>query len=194
MERFTEITKNDSRLIISSFFRKTTSERRNHMPRQSIFDMKFSNVFPLLIQKAERKNRTRDEVYEVTAWLTGYTPEQIGAALGSEISYGTFFTDAPSYNPRAGLIKGKICGVQVETIDDPLMKKIRQLDKLVDELAKGKTMEKILRLGRAFQTTNMGYIHCTEWRNTRGEIILKLRQQTELITFFLNDNIVYVFV
>ena len=104
------------------------------MPRQSIFDMKFSNVFPLLIQKAERKNRTRDEVYEVTAWLTGYTPEQIDAALGSEISYGTFFTDAPAYNP-----------VQVETIDDPLMKKIRQLDKLVDELAKGKTMEKILR-------------------------------------------------
>ena len=115
------------------------------MPRQSISDMKFSNVFPLLIQKAERKNRTRAEVYEVTAWLTGYTPEQIDAALGSEITYGTFFTDAPAYNPRAGLIQGKICGVQVETIDDPLMKKIRQLDKLVDELAKGKTMEKILR-------------------------------------------------
>ena len=88
------------------------------MPRQSIFDMKFSNVFPLLIQKAERKSRTRAEVYEVTAWLTGYTSEQIDAALGSEITYGTFFT---------------------------LMKKIRQLDKLVDELAKGKTMEKILR-------------------------------------------------
>ena len=86
------------------------------MPRQSIFDMKFSNVFPLLIQKAERKSRTRAEVYEVTAWLTGYTSEQIDAALGSEITYG-----------------------------DPLMKKIRQLDKLVDELAKGKTMEKILR-------------------------------------------------
>ena len=115
------------------------------MPRQSIFDMKFSNVFPLLIQKAERKSRTRAEVYEVTAWLTGYTSEQIDAALGSEITYGTFFTDAPSYNPHAELIKGKICGVQVETIDDPLMKKIRQLDKLVDELAKGKTMEKILR-------------------------------------------------
>ena len=94
------------------------------MPRQSIFDMKFSNVFRLLIQKAERKNRTRAEVYEVTAWLTGYTPEQIDAALGSEITYGTFFTDAPAYNPRAGLIQGKICGVQVETIDDPFIKKI----------------------------------------------------------------------
>jgi hypothetical protein len=131
--------------ITSSFFRKTTLERRNHMPRQSIFDMKFSNVFPLLIQKAERKNRTRDEVYEVTAWLTGYTPEQIDASLGSEITYGSFFIDAPAYNPRSGLIRGKICGIQVETIDDTLMKKIRQLDKLVDELAKGKAMEKILR-------------------------------------------------
>ena len=125
--------------------RKTTLERRKQMPRQSIFDMKFANVFPLLIQKAERKNRTRAEVYEVTAWLTGYTPEQIDAALGSEITYGTFFIDAPAYNPRSGLIKGKICGVQVETINDPLMKKIRQLDKLVDELAKGRPMEKIKR-------------------------------------------------
>ena len=120
-------------------------ERRDHMPRQSIFDMKFSNVFPLLIQKAERKNRTRAEVYEVTSWLTGYTAKQIDAALGSEITYGSFFIDAPAYNPRSGLIKGKICGVQVETIEDPLMKKIRQLDKIVDELAKGKAMEKILR-------------------------------------------------
>ena len=76
--------------------------------------MKFSNVFPLLIQKGLRgKARTRAEVYEVTAWLTGYTSEQIDAALGSEITYGTFFTDAPSYTPRAELIKGKICGVQV---------------------------------------------------------------------------------
>ena len=75
----------------------------------------------------------------------GYTPEQIDASLGSEITYGSFFIDAPAYNPRSGLIRGKICGIQVETIDDPLMKKIRQLDKLVDELAKGKAMEKILR-------------------------------------------------
>ena len=132
-------------MAASGFFRKTAPERRKQMPRQSIFDMKFANVFPLLIQKAERKNRTRAEVYEVTAWLTGYTPEQIDASLGSEITYGSFFIDAPAYNPRSGLIRGKICGIQVETIDDPLMKKIRQLDKLVDELAKGKAMEKILR-------------------------------------------------
>ena len=115
------------------------------MDNEKVFAMSFAKVYPMLIAKAERKGRTRAEVLEVTSWLTGYTPEQIDTALGSEITYGTFFTDAPSYNPRAELIKGKICGVQVETIDDPLMKKIRQLDKLVDELAKGKTMEKILR-------------------------------------------------
>ena len=115
------------------------------MPRQSIFDMSFSKVFPMLVQKAERKNRTRAEVYTVTEWLTGYTAEQIDAALESDITYGVFFTEAPAYNSRAELIKGKICGVQVETIEDPLMKQIRQLDKLVDELAKGRPMEKILR-------------------------------------------------
>ena len=115
------------------------------MPRQAISDMKFSKVYPMLIQKAERKNRTHSEVYEVTTWLTGYDPEQIDAALNSEVTYGTFFSNAPAYNSRAEFITGKICGIQVETIEDPLMKKIRQLDKLVDELAKGKPMEKILR-------------------------------------------------
>ncbi len=115
------------------------------MPRQAISDMKFSKVYPMLIQKAERKNRTCSEVYEVTAWLTGYEPEQIDATLNSEITYGAFFCNAPAYNSRAEFITGKICGIQVETIEDPLMKKIRQLDKLVDELAKGKPMEKILR-------------------------------------------------
>ena len=115
------------------------------MPRQSIFDMSFSKVFPMLVQKAERKNRTRAEVYTVTEWLTGYTAEQIDAALESDMKYGVFFTEAPAYNSRAELITGKICGVQVETIEDPLMKQIRQLDKLVDELAKGRPMEKILR-------------------------------------------------
>ena len=115
------------------------------MPRQSIFDMQFSKVFPMLVAKAEKKNRTRAEVYEVTEWLTGWTAEQIDAALASDMTYGTFFTEAPAYNNRAELITGKICGVQVESIEDPLMKKIRQLDKLVDELAKGKPMEKVLR-------------------------------------------------
>ena len=115
------------------------------MARQSIFDMRFQNVFSALIAKAERKGRTREEVYEVTAWLTGYTAEQIDAVMNSDITYGSFFSDAPAYNQRASLITGKICGIQVETIEDPLMKKIRQLDKLVDELARGKSMEHILR-------------------------------------------------
>ena len=115
------------------------------MARQSVFDMRFQKVYSALIQKAERKGRMREEVREVTAWLTGYSAEQIDAAMDSDITYGSFFSDAPAYNPRAALITGKICGIQVETIEDPLMKKIRQLDKLVDELAKGKPMEHILR-------------------------------------------------
>ena len=115
------------------------------MARRSAFDMRFQDVYSALIQKAERKGRTREEVKEVTAWLTGYSAEQIDAAMNSDITYGSFFSDTPAYNPRSVLITGKICGIQVETIEDPLMKKIRQLDKLVDELAKGKPMEKIIK-------------------------------------------------
>ena len=111
------------------------------MPRQSVFDMKVSKVYPLLVAKAEKKGRTKAEVDEVTAWLTGYDME----SANLDVSYAEFFNNAPAYNPRAELITGKICGIRVETIKDPLMKKIRQLDKLVDELAKGKPMEKILR-------------------------------------------------
>ena len=115
------------------------------MARESIFDMAFARVYPMLIQKAERKGRTRAEVDEAAAWLTGYTPEQIGEAMESGVTYGAFFADAPAWNPRADLITGKVCGVQVETVDDPLMKRIRQFDKLVDELAKGRPMEKVIR-------------------------------------------------
>ena len=115
------------------------------MPRQSVFEMQFSRVYPLLIQKAERKGRTRAEVLEITAWLTGYTAEQIEELLETDTAYGTFLAKAPSYNPQADRITGKICGVQVETIEDPLTKRMRQLDKLIDELAKGKAMEKVKR-------------------------------------------------
>ena len=115
------------------------------MPRQSVTEMKFAAVYPLLINKAERKGRIRREVNEVTSWLTGYTEEQIESLLSSDITYGDFFACSPDYNSRSELITGKICGVRVETIEDPLMKKVRQLDKLVDELAKGKPMEKVLR-------------------------------------------------
>lgn len=111
------------------------------MPRQSVFDMKVSKVYPLLVAKAERKGRTKAEVDEVIAWLTGYNME----AADLDVTYAEFFDNAPAYNPRAEMISGSVCGVKVESIQDPLMKKIRQLDKLVDELAKGKPMEKIKR-------------------------------------------------
>lgn len=115
------------------------------MANEKIFNMSFAKVYPLLIAKAERKNRTRGEILQVTEWLLGYTPEQTEAALQSDITYGDFFRLAPALNPNRKLIKGSVCGIKVELIEDPLMQDIRYLDKLVDELAKGKAMEKILR-------------------------------------------------
>ena len=115
------------------------------MDNEKVFAMSFGKVYPMLIAKAERKGRTREEVLEVTAWLTGYTHEQIVELLESGLSYGDFFRQAPALNPNRKLIKGSICGIKVELIEDPLMQEIRYLDKLVDELAKGKAMEKILR-------------------------------------------------
>ena len=109
--------------------------------RQSIFDMKFSTIYPLYLQKAQRKGRSKEEVDEIIKWLTGYEMKQVN----QEMTYRDFFNQAPAMNPRAELIKGKICGVQVETIEDPMMQKIRWLDKLVDELAKGRPLEKVLR-------------------------------------------------
>ena len=111
------------------------------MGRQAIFDMQFSKVYPLLVQKAERKGRSREEVDAAAAWLTGYDM----ASADLNVTCREFFGSAPAWNPRAELITGKVCGVQVEIIDDPLMKRIRQLDKLVDELAKGRPLEKVLR-------------------------------------------------
>ena len=115
------------------------------MENEKVFAMSFAKVYPMLIAKAERKGRTREEVLEVTAWLTGYTPEEIDVLLASDVSYGDFFRKAPALHPNRFLVKGSICGVRVELIEDPLMQEIRRLDKLVDELAKGKAMEKILR-------------------------------------------------
>lgn len=103
--------------------------------------MKVSQIYPLLVAKVERKGRTKAEVDEVIAWLTGYDM----ASVDMEMTYGAFFEHAPAMNPRASFIKGTVCGVRVEAIGDPLMQKVRWLDKLVDELAKGKPMEKILR-------------------------------------------------
>ena len=115
------------------------------MENEKVFAMAFTKVYPLLIAKAERKGRTRGEVLEVTSWLTGYSAEEIEKMLESDIAYGDFFRGAPALNPKRVLIKGSICGVKVELIENPLMQDIRRLDKMVDELAKGKAMEKILR-------------------------------------------------
>lgn len=115
------------------------------MPRTDVTQMPFAKLYSLLVNKAEKKGRTRQEVDEVTSWLTGYSPSDIVRLEQSDTSYGDFFRNAPAMNPNRALITGKVCGVQVETIEDPLMRDIRYLDKLVDELAKGKAMEKILR-------------------------------------------------
>lgn len=117
------------------------------MDNQKLFAMSFSKIYLLYIQKAERKNRTKEEVDEIICWLTGYNPESLQAQLDRNVSLETFFEEAPRMNPNAALIKGVVCGVRVEEIEDSLMQKVRWLDKLIDELAKGKKMEKILREG-----------------------------------------------
>ena len=114
------------------------------MEREKVLAMPFAKVYPMLITKAERKGRTREEVFAVTSWLTGYTGEALAALLDSTVSYGDFFRQAPCPHPNRIRIKGSVCGVKLETIADPLMREIRILDKLVDELARGKPLEKIL--------------------------------------------------
>lgn len=115
------------------------------MSGHPVFSMSFAKIYPLLVQKAERKGRNQAEVDEVVFWLTGYDAEGLKSQLDKNVDLATFYAEAPQMNPNRDLIKGVVCGVRVETIEDPLMKQIRQLDKLVDELAKGKPMEKILR-------------------------------------------------
>ena len=115
------------------------------MNNEKVFSMKFSKVYPLLVAKAKRKGRTKVEVDAIISWLTGYNSEQIQEQLKKEVDYKTFFEQAPQMNPNCHLITGSVCGIKVQEIEDPLMQKIRYLDKLIDELAKGKAMEKILR-------------------------------------------------
>ena len=114
------------------------------MPRTDVTQMSFAKLYPLLINKAVKKGRTREDVDQVTTWLTGYSAEDIARLEQSDTSYGDFFRNAPAMNPNRTLITGKVCGIQVEAIEDPLMREIRYLDKLVDELAKGKPMAQIL--------------------------------------------------
>jgi len=107
--------------------------------------MSFGSVYPLYVQKAAKKGRTKEEVDEVIEWLTGYSGEHLQHAIDANVDFEAFFAQAPLMNPKAGLITGVVCGVRVEDIADPLMQKIRYLDKLIDELAKGKKMASILR-------------------------------------------------
>ena len=122
-----------------------TIKRRTDMDNEKVYAMQFGRVYPLLVAKAEKKGRTRAEVDQIICWLTGYTEEEVGEAAKSAVAYGDFFRNAPQLNPDRKLIRGKVCGVSVEEIAEPLMQEIRYLDKLIDELAKGKAMEKILR-------------------------------------------------
>ena len=115
------------------------------MEKNRVFAMSFASVYPLYVQKAERKKRTKAEVDEIISWLTGYDRTGLKEQLRKKTDFETFFNRAPRIHPNASLIKGVVCGIRVEEIKDPLMKKIRYLDKLIDELAQGRKMEKILR-------------------------------------------------
>ena len=115
------------------------------MPRTDVTQMLFARLYPLLVSKAERKGRTRQEMDQVTAWLTGYSPEDIARLEQSGITYGAFFQNAPAMNPDRVRITGKVCGIRVEEVQDPLLREIRYLDKLVDELARGWPLERVLR-------------------------------------------------
>ncbi len=110
-----------------------------------VYSMSFASVYVLYIQKAEKKGRTKDEVDQIICWLTGYTQKQLDSQVKKKVDFKTFFKEAPKKNPKRKLINGIICGVRIEEIEEPLMREIRYLDKLIDELARGRAMEKILR-------------------------------------------------
>ena len=115
------------------------------MSEHRIFSTKFSGVYPMYVQKAERKGRTKEEVDRIICWLTGYSERGLEQELERGSDFKTFFAEAPAFHPNSALIRGVVCGVRVEEVEDPLMRRIRYLDKLVDELAKGKPLDKILR-------------------------------------------------
>ncbi len=115
------------------------------MNNTKIYEMPFSKLYPLYLEKAQKKQRTKTEVNQIIFWLTGYNDDSFQEALSQNINLKSFFANAPSSNPKSSLITGTICGVKIEDIEDPLMKQIRYLDKLIDELAKGKPLDKILR-------------------------------------------------
>lgn len=115
------------------------------MEKHKIYTMSFASVYPHYVTKAEKKGRTKEEVDEIIRWLTGYDQEELETVIEKKTDFETFFAEAPQMNTSRDLIKGVVCGVRVENIEEPTMREIRYLDKLIDELAKGKKMEKILR-------------------------------------------------
>ncbi|MBA2540591.1 MAG: DUF2200 domain-containing protein [Deltaproteobacteria bacterium] len=125
--------------------RKTAATKRSIPIKPKVYAMSFASIYPLYIQKAEKKGRTKAEVDEVIFWLTGHSAKSLQKVIDAKTDLETFLTEAPRFHPNASLIKGVICGVRIEDLEDETMRKIRYLDKLVDELAQGKAMDKILR-------------------------------------------------
>ena len=124
---------------------KKSNDMNTNDTKHRIYTTSFASVYPHYVAKAERKGRTKAEVDEIICWLTGYSREELEALLETKTDFETFFADAPRMNPARALVKGVVCGVRVEEIQEPVMREIRYLDKLIDELAKGKAMDKILR-------------------------------------------------
>jgi len=170
------------------------------MDNEKVFQMDFGKVYELLVNKATKKGRTKAEVDEVICWLTGYSPEELEKARSSPVCYGDFFRNASAPNPDRALIKGVVCGIRVEEIEDPLMREIRYLDKLIDELAKGKPMEKILRkpeepamwvcpkCGRSFRRKEQDH-YCGKAPETIEEYILSLPEEARPYLYQVNDTI-----
>ncbi len=123
----------------------TIQEQQDSMKKHHIYTMSFASVYPHYVNKAENKGRTKKEVDKIIRWLTGYSQRELNTQLKKETDFETFLAEAPEMNPTRSLIKGVVCGIRVEDVQEPTMREIRYLDKLIDELAKGKTMEKILR-------------------------------------------------
>lgn len=170
------------------------------MDNEKVFQMDFGKVYELLLNKAIRKRRTKAEVDEVIRWLTGYNAKELEQARSSPVRYGDFFRNAPAPHPNRTLIKGVVCGIRVEDIEDPLMREIRYLDKLIDELAKGRPMEKILRkqeepamwvcpkCGRAFRRKEQDH-YCGKAPETVEEYILSQPEEVQPYLHQVNDTI-----
>ena len=170
------------------------------MDNEKVFQMNFGKVYELLLSKATRKGRTKSEVDEAVCWLTGYSTDELEQARSSPVCYGDFFRNAPALNPNRTLIKGVVCGIRVEEIEDPLMREIRYLDKLIDELAKGRAMDKILRkqeeptmwvcpkCGRSFRRKEQDH-YCGKAPETIEEYILSQPEEAQPYLHQVNDAI-----